>query len=52
MISNLTTCQQDAYKKFLGFLLSNEKEFHLFGSAGCGKTFLTRHFGVPGMGTI
>ena len=49
MISNLTTCQQDAYKKFLGFLLSNEKEFHLFGSAGCGKTFLTRHFVNQGL---
>ena len=40
----LTSDQNEACNKFLGFLLSKETEFHLFGSAGCGKTFLTRHF--------
>ena len=45
----LTQDQQEAYKKFVGFLLSDEKEFHLFGSAGCGKTFLTRHFVEQGL---
>lgn len=40
----LTQDQQEACDKFLKFLLSEEKEFYLFGSAGCGKTFLIRHF--------
>ena len=49
MTLNLTQDQQEAFDKFVGFLLSNEKEFHLFGSAGCGKTFLTRHFVNQGL---
>ena len=40
----LTSDQQEACNKFLGFLLSKEKEFYLFGAAGCGKTFLTQYF--------
>ena len=49
MTLNLTQDQQEAYKKFLGFLLSDEKEFHLFGAAGCGKTFLIQHFITQGL---
>lgn len=49
MTLNLTQDQQEAFDKFVGFLLSNEEEFHLFGSAGCGKTFLTRHFVSEGI---
>lgn len=41
---NLTIDQQNAADKFLGFLLNDEKEFFLFGSAGCGKTYLLKHF--------
>ena len=48
-LNTLTDCQQEAFNKFVGFLLSNEREFHLFGSAGCGKTFLTRHFVNEGL---
>lgn len=44
MTVKLTQDQSDACDKFLKFLLSSEKEFHLFGSAGCGKTFLIQHF--------
>ena len=43
-LNTLTPEQQEACDKFLGFLLSEEKEFYLFGAAGCGKTFLTQHF--------
>lgn len=39
----LTADQQKAADKFLGFLLSDEKEFFLFGAAGCGKTFLVKY---------
>ena len=45
----LTQDQQAAYDKFQGFLLSNQTEFHLFGAAGCGKTFLVRHFLTQGL---
>ena len=41
---NLTSEQQDAANKFFSFLISKEKEFYLFGSAGCGKTYLTQFF--------
>ena len=44
MSLNLTLDQKEASNKFLGFLLSNETEFYLYGAAGCGKTFLTQHF--------
>lgn len=44
MTWKLTPDQQEASNKFLGFLLSNETEFYLFGAAGCGKTFLIQHF--------
>ncbi len=40
----LTKDQQEACDKFIRFLLSNKKEFYLFGSAGSGKTFLTKEF--------
>ena len=43
--TTLTLDQSEACNKFLSFLLNpEEKEFYLFGAAGCGKTFLTRHF--------
>lgn len=42
-LKNLTEEQSSAYKKFLGFLLSEEKEFYLFGKAGSGKTYLVQH---------
>ena len=41
----LTPDQQVAKDKFLQFLLSNEKEFYLFGPAGSGKSFLIKHLG-------
>ena len=44
MTWKLTPDQQEASNKFLGFLLSKETEFYLFGAAGCGKTFLIQHF--------
>lgn len=42
----LTKDQQEACDKFMRFLLSNKKEFYLFGSAGSGKTFLSKEFAV------
>lgn len=45
----LTPDQQKAYDQFQGFLLSDQTEFHLFGAAGCGKTFLVRHFLTKGL---
>lgn len=43
MAPTLTKDQEEACDKFMRFLISNEKEFYLFGSAGSGKTFLIRH---------
>lgn len=42
MAPTLTKDQEEACDKFMRFLLSNEKEFYLFGSAGSGKTFLAK----------
>jgi hypothetical protein len=36
----LTKDQEEAKDKFLRFMLSNEREFYLFGPAGSGKSFL------------
>lgn len=44
MTLNLTLDQKQANDKFIQFLLSDKKEFYLFGAAGCGKTFLTQFF--------
>ena len=40
----LTKDQEEACNKFKSFLLSDAKEFYLFGAAGCGKTFLVKYF--------
>ena len=40
---NLTKEQQKAADAFYRFLLSNEKNFYLFGSAGTGKSFLVEY---------
>lgn len=40
----LTQDQEEACTKFKSFLLSDEKEFYLFGAAGSGKTFLINYF--------
>lgn len=40
----LTKDQEEACDKFKSFLLSDAKEFYLFGAAGCGKTFLVKYF--------
>lgn len=48
-LTTLTQDQQEAYKKFLGFLASDLENFYLFGAAGCGKTFLIRYFLTQGI---
>lgn len=40
---NLNQGQKDAAEAFLGFLFSNEKEFHISGPAGVGKTYLMNY---------
>lgn len=42
MPPTLTKDQQEALDKFLQFMLSTEREFYLFGSAGSGKSFLVK----------
>lgn len=43
--NSLTEEQKAAGSKFLNFLMDeSHREFYLFGSAGCGKTFLARYF--------
>lgn len=41
---NLTNEQQKAVDAFFSFLLSEDKNFYLFGSAGTGKSFLIKYF--------
>lgn len=43
MTPKLTKDQEEACDKFMRFLISNDKEFYLFGSAGSGKTFLLKY---------
>ena len=44
MNMTLTPEQSSVVDRVIGFLLSEETEFFLFGSAGCGKSFLIQHF--------
>lgn len=49
LYDTLNQDQKDAAAKFERFLLSDDKEFYLFGAAGCGKTYLLQYLLTEGI---